>query len=60
MVTNWYDETEKELLNGDHMQKSYHVELNGHMGYLTLTDERLIFMRARIKHARLRWTESGV
>jgi hypothetical protein len=28
------------------MKKSYHLELNSHEGYLTLTDERIIFIRA--------------
>jgi hypothetical protein len=44
MVTNWFDETTKELREGDRMQKSYRIELNGHMGYLTLTNERIIFI----------------
>ena len=46
MVTNWFDETTKELSEGDSIQKSYRVELNGHMGYLTLTNERVIFLSA--------------
>ena len=45
LITNWFDETKKELRNGDNIQKSYRVEMGGHMGYLTLTDERIIFLR---------------
>jgi hypothetical protein len=45
MLSNWFDETKKELRNGDQMQKSYLVELNGHEGYLVLTDERVIFIK---------------
>jgi hypothetical protein len=45
MITNWFDETKKELRKGDRMQKSYRVELNSHEGYLTLTDRRIIFLR---------------
>jgi hypothetical protein len=44
LVTNWYDETMKELKTDEAIQKSYRIELDDHEGYLSLTDDRLIFM----------------
>lgn len=46
MVTSWFDEIQNELKNNERIKKSYHLELNNHEGYLTLTDERIIFIRA--------------
>ena len=46
-MTNWYNETLKELKNDETIQKSYRIELDDHEGYLSLTDDRLIFIRVK-------------
>ena len=46
-MTNWYNETLKELKKDEAIQKSYRIELDDHEGYLSLTDDRLIFMRVK-------------
>ena len=45
MGTSWFDEIQNELKKDERMKKSYHLELNNHEGYLTLTDERIIFIK---------------
>jgi hypothetical protein len=45
MMTDWYKETKKALRNDEKIQRSYHLELNDHEGFITLTDERIIFIR---------------
>jgi hypothetical protein len=45
MVIDWYKETKKTLKKDEKIQRSYHIELNNHEGYITLTDTRIIFIR---------------
>jgi len=47
MQTDWLNETKKLLKENELVRKSYHLELDSHEGYITLTDERLIFLQVK-------------
>ena len=41
----WYDLAEKNIEQGDSIQKSYEGKLNGKTGYLILSNRKLLFVR---------------
>ncbi len=45
MPTDWFNETKKILKENEVILRSYRLELDNREGYISLTDDRLIFVQ---------------
>jgi hypothetical protein len=47
MQTDWFNETKKILKENEVILRSYHLELDSCDGYISLTDDRMIFVQVK-------------